>query len=156
MMKNKNLNKGFTLFVAITLTATILLVSMAVVSVAVREAALSSSGRESQYAFYAADTGVECAIYWDVKNPSGYSAFSTSTASGIYCNKDAANAGNQFTVGGTATSTIYHMTFLPDPYCATVVVNKSPSGGTTIDSHGYNTCDPTNTKRVERAVRVTY
>jgi len=154
-MKNLNNYRGFTLFIAITITATILLVSVAIVSVAVKEAFLTSSGRESQYAFYAADTGIECAVYWDVKNSTGYSAFSTSTGSTIFCNKDTLNTTNQWVVGGSNSST-FNMTFLPDPYCASITVTKNSSGATTVDSHGYNTCDPTNTRRVERAVRVSY
>lgn len=151
---NMNNERGFTLFIAIVITGTLLLVSTGIISVAVREAFLTSSARESQYAFYAADSAAECAVYWDVKNPAGYSAFATSTATSIYCNKDSSNPSNQFTVGSSATSQ-FTMTFLPKPYCATVIVTKS-SGQTTIDSHGYNTCDTSNPRRVERAVRVTY
>ena len=147
--------RGFTLLIAMTITATLLLVSAGIISVAVREAFLTSSARESQYAFYAADTATECAVYWDVKNPAGYSAFATSTASSIYCNKDSSNPSNQFTVGSSAVSN-FTMTFLPKPYCASVTVNKMANGHVTIDSHGYNTCDQSNPRRVERAVRVTY
>lgn len=149
-------NKGFTLFVAIVVTGTLLLIATAIVGVALKESAITGAARESQYAFYAADTGIECALYWDVKNSSGVSAFATTTGTVINCNKDAENPGNQWTVGGSYTSVIDKITFLPDPYCAIVTVNKSVGGETTIESQGYNTCDETNPRRVERAVRVTY
>jgi Tfp pilus assembly protein PilX len=159
MMKNflttKRKEQGFTLFIAIIVTSTLLLVSMGMVSIAVRESFITSSNRESQYAFYVADTGIECALYWDVKNPSGYSAFATTTSSTINCNKDASNPLNQFVVGGSAVST-FTMTFLPEKHCATVVVTKQANGQTLIESHGFSSCGVSNSRRVERAVKVTY
>jgi Tfp pilus assembly protein PilX len=148
--------KGFTLFIAIVVTATLLLVSSGIIALALKEAFLTSASRDSQFAFFAADTGAECAIYWDVQNPSGFSAFSTSTGSTINCNQDAANPTNPLVpgVGGSAQST-FDLTFLPDPYCAHVTVTKT-SATTTIDSRGYNNCNANDARRVERAVRVTY
>ena len=147
---------GFTVFVALIVTGTLLLISSAVVNLAVKQSRISASGRESQDAYYAADTGMECALYWDVKNPSGASAFATSTSSTIYCNKDANNLGNQWTVGGGYTSVIDRINFLPDPYCAIVTVNKGMDGSTQIESMGYNTCAEDASRRVERAVRASY
>lgn len=149
--------KGFTLFIAIIVMGTLLLISTGVINLAVKQAFITNSGRESQVAFYAADTGMECALYWDVKNPSGdQSAFATSTTSDITCNQDANNPGNQWTVGGASVSTIDSIEFLPDPYCAKVTVTKNNDGTTQIESLGYNTCDSSNPRRVERAVRATY
>lgn len=142
-------NKGFTLFVAIVIMGTLLLVATGIVNLAVKQALISNSGRESQNAFYAADTGIECALYWDVQNPSGISAFATSTGSQINCNNQT------MTVGGVATST-FTFNFNPDPYCTIVTVTKGVNGSTKIESRGYNTCDPSNSRRVERAVRATY
>lgn len=148
--------KGFTLFIAVIVMGTLLLIATGIVSLAVKQAFISASGRESQHAFYAADTGIECALYWDVQNPAGISAFATSTGSTIFCNKDANNPGNTWVVGGSYTSVINHIDFLPDPYCAIVTVTKGLDGSTEIESMGYNTCDPLNPRRVERAVRATY
>ena len=157
-MKNTQQQKGFTLFIALIIVATLLLVSMGIASISVKENFLTSASRESQYAFYAADTGAECAIYWDVKNSTGLSAFATSTGSTINCNQDQVyNPVNPqpSTVGGNSVST-FTLTFNPDPYCAVVTVTKNPDNSTKIESLGYNTCDTTNPRRVERAVRVSY
>ncbi len=142
-------NKGFTLFVAMVVMGTVLLVAAGVVSLAARQSLVSSSGRDSQYAFYAADTGIECAIYWDVQNPSGISAFSTTTGSQINCNNQT------MTVGGTSVST-FTFNFNPDPYCTIVTVTKDVNGSTRIDSLGYNTCDSSNPRRVERGIKAVY
>ena len=147
------MNKGFTLFIAIIVTGVLLLVATGVSSLAVRQSIISGTGRESQYAFYAADTGMECALYWDVQNPAGFSAFSTSTGSQIFCNNSAS-----LPVGGSSQST-FTFTLSPNPSCAIVMVNKAYQGGrlvTTIESRGYNTCDTLNLRRVERAVRAVY
>ena len=143
------MNKGITLFIAIVITGTLLLIATGMVNLAVRQSLISGSGRDSQMAFYAADTGMECALFWDVKNPTGQSAFATSTGSQISCN------GQNMVVGGTSQS-VFAFNFSPDPYCASVTVTKSPSGATTIESKGYNTCDLANPRRVERAVRASY
>lgn len=153
----KKLNQGFTLFVAIILTGTLLLIATGIVNLSVRQALISHSGRESQVAFYAADTAMECALFWDVKNPDGDgTAFSTSVTSVVSCNKNAENPLNEWTVGGASVSTLGPVTFLPDPYCAKVTVTKNIDGTTLVEAFGYNTCDTSNTRRVERAVRALY
>ena len=145
------------MFVAMIIMGTLLLIATGVASLAVRQGLISSIGKESQEAFYAADTGIECALYWDVGNPSGISAFATNTpASLVFCNKDASNLTNEWLVGGASVSTINRINFLPDPFCAIVTVTKAPNGSTLIESKGYNTCDASSSRRVERAVRARY
>ncbi|MBX4200368.1 pilus assembly PilX N-terminal domain-containing protein [Candidatus Parcubacteria bacterium] len=161
-MKNQMKNRGFTLFIAVIITAALTLVAMGIISIAVKEAVLTSSGRESQFAFYAADTAMECALYWDVKDSRGTSAFSTTTTEGINCNRDLSKGnGNQGTVGGGSGVSNFpplsgYITFKPDPYCAKLRVTKNDDNTTLIEAYGYNTCDTANTRRVERAVRATY
>ena len=155
-INNKKGESGFTLFIAMVVTGTLLVISTGIVSLAYKQSLISSSGRSSQHAFYAADTGMECAIYWDIKNSSGQSAFATSTGSTIFCNRDANNPTNEWVVGGSSVSTINRINFLPDPFCAIVTVTKNDDGTTQIDSRGYNTCDGADARRVERAVRASY
>ncbi len=149
-------NRGFTLFIAIVISATLLLVSSGIISVAVKEAFLTTANRHSQEAFYAADTGIECALFWDLKNPGGLSAFATSTTANITCN------GQSFTVGGSSGQSDFTLSFSPEQYCTEVRVIRrraQPSlniKSTTIQAYGYNTCDPTNPRRVQRAIGVSY
>lgn len=58
--------KGFTLLFAILVSILILAVGASIISIALKQVILSGAGRESQYAFYAANTGLECALYWDL------------------------------------------------------------------------------------------
>lgn len=152
--QKSDFKKGITLFVAILITGTLLLISVAIINLSVKEAFLSGTARESQYAFYAADTGVECALYWDASSPNGYSAFGTSTNSTIYCLSSyptiTRNVSNN---NGTSTFTLQ---FQSEAYCADVLVAKTSDGKTKIESLGYNTCSTSNPRRVQRAIRVTY
>ncbi len=148
--------RGFALFLAVVMMGTLLLIAAGVVNLAYRQSLISFAGRESQTAFYAADTAMECALYWDVYNPTGTTAFATSTGTDINCNYTPSNVANHWVVGGSSVSVMGPMSFYPDLYCATVTVTKNANGTTLIESKGYNTCSATNPRRVERAVRATY
>ncbi len=172
-------SSGFTSLYAMLVASLLVSVGLSMAEIAIRETRLSSAGLGSQSAFFAADSGIECAIYWDFKNPSGKSAFSTSTASTISCNGQSISTNSQTvpTVpsvpsrvgGGTDTNptSIFYLTFTggtkPLPYCVIVTINKTQNSGpgplavkTKIESRGYNSCDTTNPRRVERAIRVQY
>ena len=165
--------KGFAMLFAVLVSSVLLAVGLSIFNLTVKELSLSASGRESQFAFFAADTGAECALYWDIK---GSQVFATSSASVIYrtpvpTNPDCVDAQS----GSTQTVDIYHDVSatsdgattqfdltIPNgstPYCVTVVVKKEVSNNivkTTIDSRGYNTCSTSDPNRVERALKITY
>ena len=69
---------GFTLFVAMIVTALILSIGFSIGNIVLKEITLSSSGKESQIAFYAADSISECAIFWDRKDANGVDAIGIS------------------------------------------------------------------------------
>ncbi len=76
-------SKGFTLFVALIVTSLLLAIAFSLSDIVLKQLVFSQSARESQIAFYAADSGAECALYWDRKDEFGsstpYGAFATST-----------------------------------------------------------------------------
>ncbi len=188
-MQNKNFkkinnakNSGFALLMAVIVTSTLLLVTYALTSIALKQLTLSFAGQASQIAFYAADTGVECALFWDLKNPRGTeTAFATDQVNtdGINCNGN--EIGNDMPVntvpnqstsviggsGSPATSTFqFFINGSSDTSgpCAIVRVGKKNSTVvghendiiTTIQSRGYNTCNTSDPRRLERALEVTY
>lgn len=63
----KQRNKGFTLLYSMIVTSVVLAATLSVVTLSLRQLALSSTARESQKAFYAANSAVECALYWDLQ-----------------------------------------------------------------------------------------
>jgi Tfp pilus assembly protein PilX len=142
--------RGFTLLLAILVSSLLLAIGLAISNIILKEILLSSSGRESQFAFYAADSGAECALFWDIKAK----AFATSSATAISCNSQLLGSvgGQGYDVPSTFT-----LDFAPEPYCAKVSVTKSASPErTNIESRGYNTCNTSNPRRVERAIKVRY
>ncbi len=97
----KSHNRGFTIFFAVLVAALALAVGVVIYDLLLRSLSLSQIATQSQYAIYAADTGAECALYWDLKfagiSPTDQdgSAFATSSvelasdiggASGVVCN----------------------------------------------------------------------
>lgn len=72
-LKENKKSKGFTLLVAMIVTALILAIGFSIGNIILKELALSASGRRSQIAFYAADSIAECALYWDKKDSAGNS-----------------------------------------------------------------------------------
>lgn len=175
--------KGFTIFFAMLVGSLALSVGFAIYDLTVREIDLSAAASQSQYAIYVADTGAECALYWDSKAPAlngATSIFGTSTAAswGTAAN---CNGQNIVTNGtppvpiaalptgwsawataktATAATTTFTLTLLPaQPYCAVVDVGKATVGGilyTTIISKGYNNCSTVGPARLERTLRVSY
>jgi uncharacterized protein (UPF0333 family) len=92
--KNKG-NQGIALLMAVLIAGIFFVISSAVYKIALIELVLSSTGRDSQFAFYAADTGAECALYWDRK----YNGPDTSgSAFNIY--EDGTNPSNRSTLIG--------------------------------------------------------
>lgn len=59
--------KGFTLLLAALIASIVLSLGVSIAGLIQKELILSSTGRDSQFAFYAADSGAECALYWDVR-----------------------------------------------------------------------------------------
>lgn len=72
----KHDRRGFTLLLAALVATIVLSLGAAIYTIAFKQVVLSSIGRDSQLAFYAADTMAECALYWDVRQ----NIFSTSSS----------------------------------------------------------------------------
>lgn len=66
---------GFVILFSILVSTAILIMSAGIFRVAQKEAVFSSFSRNSQLAFYAADSGLECALYWDISTLVGSTTF---------------------------------------------------------------------------------
>ena len=152
-----------------------LLIGYSIFNISIKELALTSGSKESQIAFFAADTAMECALMWDL-NPNGFaeSIFGYWDVSDVFQDPVAINSvapclGADITnpaVGWLPTGWVVtpiadgvEIVFDVGPVggpCASVVVTKEKVGvlpsTTRIESRGYNTCDITNPRRVERGI----
>ncbi len=61
--------RGFVILFAVIIAAMIALIGAGIFSVAFKETVLSSTASESQVALFAADTGMECTLYHEYKEP---------------------------------------------------------------------------------------
>jgi type II secretory pathway pseudopilin PulG len=72
MKKNKftihSHQSGFTLLFAVLVSTLVVSISATIISIALRQTILSGTSRDSQYAFYAANTALDCAQYLDTKS----------------------------------------------------------------------------------------
>ncbi len=155
-------NKGITIFFAILIIGLLIGIGAAISGLAQKQLLLSSTGKQSQVAFYAADSGAECARYWDLVK----TAFSTtSPLATIVCNGltitvthpavQPVNTVSTFSLPVNTTSTNYSPGY---SYCADVTVSKDPdTDETNITSRGYNTdCGGSSSRKVERAIYERY
>jgi hypothetical protein len=158
MAQTRNNKKGFTILFASLFAGLLLAIGVGIFNIIFKELILASSAKESQFAFYAADSGIECALYWDLREKVfATSTNSTATPAGTLCNGDDITLSSEWnvTTGAGTGVTTFSMDFPPESYCAIVTVTKN-AGDTTIESRGYNTCDTENLRRVERGLRVDY
>ncbi|MFH0846010.1 MAG: pilus assembly PilX N-terminal domain-containing protein [Patescibacteria group bacterium] len=153
---NLKTSSGFVSMIALLLANIFLIIGLSVFNIALREFTLSSGSRESLFAFYAADGGMECALYWDLKE----GVFATSTsATELNCNNQTIAITSDRSVAGDGRENSFSYSFIEGELnspCVTVYLNKKDDGGTVIRSYGKNSCDESNNRRVERAWQVTY
>lgn len=61
----KKRQRGVVLFIALTVASLVLAIGVGILNVMTKEVILGSLSTRSRQAFYAADSGVECAMFWD-------------------------------------------------------------------------------------------
>ncbi len=160
---------------AVLTSSVLLAIGLSIFSLTIKELALSSSGRESQAAFYAADSGIECGLYWDISQQVFATSSDGSFAGGASC------AGQAFVVFEEKLTDFATTTFSFAPtdapafggVCALVSVSKRLDAGvelvrTEVISRGYNVgydeslwvdgdkCGTADDLKVERALKVSY
>lgn len=146
-------NRGFTLLLAALVASITLSIGISIFEIAQKQITLSSLGKDSQFAFYTADTGAECALYYDVRH--AYFGTSTPPTSALCDNQT-------LDMSGRAPSLPYTVFFQFEPggLCAKVYVTKtSANPQTTIHADGFSTnCGSINTnpRSLQRSVEIRY
>ena len=148
---------------AVTLSSILLAIALGVANIALKEIRFGTSAKDTSNAFFASDTGIECALLGDKTFAS--SPFKpTGGASSIEC------LGGNVSINGNYPSFNFVVSGLGSSgqSCANVTifkdeVIKAPAVVTTVVSKGYNiqdvgdpTCSSSNPNRVEREIKVTY
>lgn len=169
MMKRIKNTRGFTLLLAALVASIVLALGSSIFIIARKQVTLSSLGRDSQFAFYAADTGAECALYWDIRG----GAFGTTTP--VSTPECAGETLTQTVTAGDRSAPPYTIEFEMNlfvnadgvnntsddlGYCSHVSVTKNTSAPfTIIRADGYSTpCSGTQTsvRALQRSVVLRY
>jgi hypothetical protein len=164
LKKIKN-NNGFALLFAVLLSSLILSIALGVANIAFKEIKFGTSAKDINDAFFAADTGIECALFNDKMTST---SFVSPGGSGVVS-----------CIGGTSAltyiandplySSLPSWSFILSGFnnesCARVTVVKNaisnpPNITTFIVSKGSNIggalCNSTNANRVERQLEANY
>lgn len=154
---NHSGSSGFVALFTVLIASTIMLMIVGITSVNYKEALLTRGSTDSSTSFFASDTGIECALYYDRK----VSAFPE-----IDALLPLENLNCQGIEAEINEDDALEYSFLLDSYlgwCADVRIDKAYLEDgvyyTKIESFGYNTrCGErgTSPKSVERALRVRY
>ena len=152
--------RGYLLLFAVVLSSIVLAIGLGIVNIVNKGLILASSGRLSQVAFYAADGGVECALYWARVHPGfpntvfAISTLSAPPTSGVVCaQEDVAATWTISEQTESVAKTTFDLVF-NNGTCATVIVSKTENGNkTVVEALGYNTCNVESPRRIERAIR---
>ncbi len=158
IINNININKGYAILFTVVVVGIISLISIGLSNSALKQLQLSSVAKDSTIAFYQADIGLECILYAENNN-----MINGNTGGTISCGENELTyAIPSMLVIGTSTE-----------YTYTIINNNSTSGNkcfnakviktesdtaikTTVKSYGYNICDKTKARTVERAIEISY
>ena len=162
-IKNKNpacagRQKGYAILFTIVIVSAVSVITAGLTNAAYKQLILSSLAKDSQSAFYQADTAGDCALYAD--RVVGKTLPNIITTGG-----DWTCGGSSLTVGNISTNgyTIYpkspaDVSSFP---CFRIDVTKDTTTNpgitrTTIKAKGYNICNTTNLRTVEREIQIDY
>lgn len=146
--KIKN-QKGYALLFTIMIISVITVITAGLINATTKQLILSSLAKDSQVAFYQADTAADCAFYFDLVE--------IEKEEGIVVD------GNHWSCGGLDLIISGNLSKykLATPQggnspCFNIEVNRDPLRETVVTATGYNTCNLSSPKVVQRKIEVTY
>ena len=171
-MAMKKTQQGFALLIAVIFMSVMMALGLALSSLGYKQEVLASSSIESQYAFYAADAALECALYYDQRlNSFDYASHGADNPPNqITCDNATATelpSSYSYTMGSNGRLYVSERLSLDNTHCADVTVYKygTPQGSahitTYIFSQGYDvSCstvtNPQGARFVSRGINIYY
>ena len=145
--------RGFTLLIAVVLSSVSLSIGLVLLDLALKQVLLSSAARQSQIAFYNADSVLECALYYDQK----FDRFGYSETSGtVTCNGSSTPIPvNFYSNSGNPRVRTFSVPCADGGTLGSVTITKTSEADTGIFANGYNTCTDS-ARRIERGMKVVY
>lgn len=131
--------RGAVLLIAILVSSVALAVGFGVYNRTYKELLFASYWKQTQIAFSAADAGLECALYWEL-HPAQATCFNTTIPLATW------TPGELTAPGGFELN-------VPGGGCVNIKIEWNTAlSATTTEARGYNTCDTTSPRRVERGL----
>lgn len=136
-------HNGFVILFVVLIASIILLIGAGIFTISFKQNILSSTSRESQLAFAAADTGIECALYYG--QVAMLNVGSTINCGGAVVNVDSVSGSNLLKID-VPLNNVYGISGADLP-CVRVFIDKDYYGlnlttpYTRMISHGYNVCE---------------
>lgn len=75
-----NTENGFALLLALIISSVVLAIGVSLLNISVNQINLSTTARESEFAFQASHAGIDCMSYWRSEKASAYTSSTTATA----------------------------------------------------------------------------
>ena len=144
---NKTKEKGYAILFTVVIVGVISMIAIGLANLSYKQLLLSSVARDSQVSFYQADTASECGLYADNVMTGGIE----SLPAGWVC------GGETLTKTTLATNKylLSYPTADPTSPCFEVIIDKTAIP-IKIQGMGYNLCDKSNLRTVQRELDVTY
>jgi hypothetical protein len=154
---------GYAILFTVIVVTIISLIAFGISNSSYRQMVLSAVAKDSQVAFYQADTAVECALYSDFIQDIFSQA--SSTPSTLNCGVQGSSDKPYELIIETKNPGSEYDLFPVDQGslpCFEISVRKTIPGSPTdpilteLKGRGYNNCDKTNTRTVQREIEVNY
>lgn len=150
-------NTGFALLLSVIISSVVLAIGISILNISISQITLSSTARESEFAFQAAHAGVDCLWYWRNENAAEFEALNGALPT-INCFGESPATSEKVTVNsdsdGHATSFTYHFNWGDPQRCTAtemVVMNAHNRDVTlsfeseAVGADGLKTCNNGNT-----------
>ncbi len=154
--QQNNKNTGYAILFTVVIVSIISLISLGLSNTTYKQLVLSSLANDSQSSYFQSDTAAECAIYADsianitLDTPSPWSC-------GVDSRGDNYSLAINISLDGLTYSLTNSLSGERTVPCFEFDVLKTVSPDTTtIKARGYNSCDKTNIRTVEREIKITY
>ncbi len=97
--------RGFTMLIGVLVSSVLLSIALVIFNISLKQITLATVGKNSQIALFAADSGLECALYWDLSSDDGGQFDPANPDGSVNCNSQTIKTDLQ-TVTGAALSIV--------------------------------------------------
>jgi hypothetical protein len=165
MIKKYKKNNGYAILYTIVIISIIMTIAIGMSNNVNKQLILSSVARDSQTAFYQADMAVECGLYLQFgENPDGNASVLAENGTEFVCGLNSSGQSIEFLAFALdAEIPPKIVNIRPNDQmlnsnspCFELTVDESNPAETVMSASGYNVCNPSNPKRVERSFEVRY